>query len=180
MSIRLYLILPVVGMLALGACVSQRSAVELAANAHGLPILHEVDPDSLSRIRGEVLDRVNFLRTSAGARTLQLNAELTAAATAHARDMAMQNQVSHIGSDRSSPIERARHAGYRGVVLGENLVASHGTERETVAALMSRPDTRDVLTDPRARDLGITFVQDASGKIWWTFLVGDGAERPQG
>jgi hypothetical protein len=37
---------------------------------------------------------------------------------------------------------------------------------------MEKPDTRDVMLDPRARDLGIAWVQEPNGKIWWTLITG--------
>ncbi len=123
-----------------------------------------------------MLDSVNALRARAAAPPLQLNAELTAAAATHARDMAVQNRPWHFGSDGSSPIDRARQAGYRGTVLGETISETYESELETLAAWMARPDTRAVILDPQARDLGLAFFQEMSGKIWWALVVGDGLE----
>jgi hypothetical protein len=39
---------------------------------------------------------------------------------------------------------------------------------------MRRAETRDVITDAKARDLGVAFYQEGSGKIWWVLVVGDG------
>jgi hypothetical protein len=38
---------------------------------------------------------------------------------------------------------------------------------------MSQPDTRDVILDPRATDLGFAWFQEPNGKIWWTLVLGD-------
>jgi hypothetical protein len=40
---------------------------------------------------------------------------------------------------------------------------------------MARADTRSVLIDPAARELGVAFFQEPSGKIWWALVTGDGA-----
>jgi len=45
---------------------------------------------------------------------------------------------------------------------------------------MQQPNTREVITDPDARDLGFAFYQEDNGKIWWTMLVGDGGTTGQG
>jgi hypothetical protein len=37
---------------------------------------------------------------------------------------------------------------------------------------MGQLDTREVLMDPRATDLGFAWFQESSGKIWWTAVVG--------
>lgn len=180
MMTRRHVILNGFGALALSACAAPGPSVMLGPNDAAPPVLYRIDPESLPRIQFRTLDSVNSLRSAAGAPPLRLNAELNAAAETHARDMALQNRPWHFGSDGSSPIDRARVAGYPGTVLGENISETYESELETVAAWMTRPDTRDVITDPRGRDLGVAFFQETSGKIWWTLLVGDGAERPQG
>lgn len=157
---------------ALAGCV--RTAPQLGPDGQPLPVLYRIDPADTARIQFRVLDSVNALRAAAGAPPLALNAELNAAAATHSRDMAVQNRPWHFGSDGSSPIDRAQRAGYRGTVLGENISETYEAELETVAAWMTQPDTRDVITDPRGRDLGIAFFQEETGKIWWTLLVGDG------
>lgn len=121
-----------------------------------------------------VLDSVNALRGAAGAPPVQFSSELNAAAATHARDMSVQNRPWHFGSDGSSPIDRARRAGYQGTVLGENISETFETEVETVTAWMADPATRDVIVDPQARDLGFAWFQEETGKIWWTMLTGDG------
>lgn len=160
------------GLPALAAC--SPPPPQLGPDGQPLPVLYRIDPADTARIQFRVLDSVNSLRDAAGARPLVLNAELNAAAATHSRDMAVQNRPWHFGSDGSSPIDRAQRAGYRGTVLGEAISETYEAELETVAAWMTRDDTRDVITDPAARDLGIAFYQEDTGKIWWTLTVGDG------
>lgn len=141
------------------------------------PIIYRIDPADNAHIQFRMLDSVNALRATAGVPALQLNAALTAAAATHARDMAVQNRPWHFGSDGSSPIDRARAAGYRGTVLGETISETYESELETIAAWMGRSDTRAVIIDRAARDLGVAFFQEPSGKIWWALVVGHaGAE----
>lgn len=149
------------------------------------PVLYRIDPEDTTRIQFRVLDSVNALRSAASVTPLGLSAELNAAAATHSRDMSVQNRPWHFGSDGSSPIDRAQRAGYAGTVLGENISETYESELETIAAWMQQPDTRDVIVDPEARDLGIAFYQEDNGKIWWTLLTGDGGQTgpdnaPQG
>ena len=37
--------------------------------------------------------------------------------------------------------------------------------------------TRDVIMDPSAVAMGFSFQQEASGKIWWTMVLGGGGEQ---
>lgn len=163
-------------VLALAGCVSSGPDLTLGPDGRPLPVLYRIDPADTTRIQFRMLDNVNALRARAGAPPLQLNAGLIAAAATHARDMAMQNRPWHFGSDGSSPIDRARQAGYRGTVLGETISETYESELQTLAAWMARPDTRAVITDPLARDMGLAFFQENSGKIWWVLVVGDGLD----
>lgn len=129
-----------------------------------------------SRERGRIpyrmLDAVNALRAAAGVPEVRLNARLNAAAATHSRDMSVQNRPWHFGSDGSSPIDRVRRSGYSGSMLGENISETFETELETLAAWMDKRDTRSVILDPRATDMGFAWRQHSSGKIWWTLLMG--------
>ena len=121
-----------------------------------------------------MLDSVNALRQAAGAPPVELNAQLTAAAATHSRDMAVQNRPWHFGSDGSSPVDRVLRAGYPQTMLGENISETFETELETLAAWMEVPDTRDVILDKRANHLGFAWFQETGGKIWWTLIMGGG------
>jgi len=121
-----------------------------------------------------MLDAVNALRATAGLSDVQLNSNLTAAAATHSRDMSVQNRPWHFGSDGSSPIDRAIRAGYQRTMLGENISETFETELETLTAWMDQPDTRDVILDPEAVDMGFSWFQEPGGKIWWTLNMGGG------
>ena len=119
-----------------------------------------------------MLDSINALRQARGAAPVKLNSELTAAAKTHSQDMSVQNRPWHFGSDGSSPLDRARQVGYAGQLLGENISETYETELETLSAWMEIPETREVILDQRARDMGFAWHQEVSGKIWWTLVLG--------
>ncbi len=172
-------VLASLGALGVAGCVATGPTPQLGSDGRPLPVLYRINPDDTARIQFRVLDSVNSLRSASGAAPLQLSAELNAAAATHSRDMAIQNRPWHFGSDGSSVIDRVRRVGYPGTALGQNISETYESELETVAAWMQQPGTRDVITDPAARDLGFAFFQEENGKIWWTMVTGDGASTAQ-
>ncbi len=97
---------------------------------------------------------------------------LNAAAATHSRDMALQNRPWHFGSDGSSPLDRVARVGYSGTLAGETISETYESEVETLAAWMQQDDTRAVILDPKAQDMGFAWFQEGSGKIWWTLVMG--------
>jgi len=140
----------------------------------GRPVtqIYEISSSDERRIPFRMLDAVNALRSAQGAQPLRYNAELNAAAATHARDMSVQNRPWHFGSDGSSPLDRVTRLGYAGQLLGENISETYETELQTLSAWMSMPDTRAIIMDPRATDLGFAWFQEDNGKIWWTLITG--------
>lgn len=165
-----------VACLGLTACVGAAPSPRLGPDGLPLPVIYRINPNDTATIQFRVLDSVNSLRAAAGAQPMALNSELNAAAATHSRDMSVQNRPWHFGSDGSSPIDRARRVGYTGTVLGENISETYESELETIAAWMQQTDTRQVITDRNARDLGLAFFQEENGKIWWTMVTGDGGQ----
>ncbi|MBK5947101.1 serine protease [Rhodobacter veldkampii DSM 11550] len=162
--------LVLLSLLAVAACAP--TTVPLGPDGKPLPQLYKIGAKDAERIPYAMLDQVNALRAATGATPLVLNAQLAAAATSHARDMAAQNRPWHFGSDGSTPFDRAARAGYVGRVRGENISETFESETETLSAWMGLADTRDVVMNPAARDMGIGWYQEASGKIWWTLITG--------
>ncbi|MDK3017889.1 divisome-associated lipoprotein DalA [Pseudodonghicola flavimaris] len=164
-----------VGLMTLAACDSGYDSSGTGTSAHGLSTtVYRIRKGDTSRIQYRMLDSVNALRQAAGAVPVTLNAQLTAAAATHSRDMSIQNRPWHFGSDGSSPIDRVRRAGYEGEMLGENISETYETELETLAAWMEQDGTRAVLLDKDAQDMGFAWFQESNGKIWWTLVMGSG------
>ncbi len=172
----------------LSACVTPNSEpLRMGPDGKPLPRAYKIDAGDTAKIQYRVLDGVNALRQAAGAAPLRLDPLLTAAAATHSRDMSVQNRPWHFGSDGSSPLQRVQRTGYQGMLAGENISETFENETETLAAWMEQADTRAVILDPAARDLGFAWYQEKSGKIWWTLVTGTpspaqtpGADAPQG
>tara|TARA_R110000737_G_scaffold197395_1_gene217793 strand:- start:538 stop:1092 length:555 start_codon:yes stop_codon:yes gene_type:complete len=167
-------ILLVSALLALSGCATMPGSEppRLAADGKPLPKLYRIPSDGKNRIPYEMLDSVNTLRSASGAQPLVLDSALTAAAATHSRDMANQNRPWHFGSDGSSPLDRVQRVGYRGNLIGENISETFETEIETLSAWIDEDDTRRVILDKRATDLGFAWYQEGNGKIWWTMILG--------
>ena len=101
---------------------------------------------------------------------LALAPALTRAARAHSRDMAAHELFSHIGSDGSTPGERARRAGYHWSMVGENIASGVGTARAAVAGWLASPEHCANIMTAGFRQMGVAFaVNEGSGEvIYWT------------
>jgi uncharacterized protein YkwD len=162
------------GLLALAACGRPPQA-RLGPDGLPLPTVYRIRPEDEAAIGYRLLDGVNTLRAAAGAGPVALDPRLNAAAATHSRDMAVQNRPWHFGSDGSSPLDRLSRVGYGGALVGEVISETYETELVTLAAWMEDPGTRDVILDPRADQLGLSWYQEPSGKIWWTMVLARGA-----
>jgi len=159
--------------LAFGLAACSTPEPRFGPDGRPLPTVYRIDNSDAAKIQFRMLDSINALRQARGATAVELNSELTAAAKTHAQDMSVQNRPWHFGSDGSSPLDRAVRVGYTGHLLGENISETYETELETLSAWMEIPETREVILDPRARHMGFAWHQEASGKIWWTLVVGE-------
>lgn len=154
----------------LSACTTAPPTV--GADGKPLPRIYKITAREKGKIQFRMLDSVNSLRQAAGRSPVALNSKLNAAAATHSRDMSVQNRPWHFGSNGSSPLDRVKRVGYAGGLKGENISESYETELETLAAWMDLPDTRAVILDGSASDLGFAWFQEPNGKIWWTLITG--------
>jgi uncharacterized protein YkwD len=166
-----YKVIAMLSLMALAAC-QPRSLPPVGPGGQAMPTGNQISAAEEQQIPIRVLQQINTLRGNIAAPPLTLNPQLSAAALAHSRDMSAQNRAWHWGSDGSSPLDRARRAGYFGTVIGENISESYENDVQTLTAWMGTRDTRDVIMDPAATSLGIAWYQEPSGKLWWTLLTG--------
>lgn len=139
------------------------------------PGIYTIRPGDTGEIQQRMLTAVNSMRAASGAAPLQLNASLSSAARAHAREMSAQNRAWPFGSNGSTPYDRVAAAGYTGNLLAEVYSQTFETELETLAAWVQDGAWGAEILDPEARDMGFGWQQDRSGLIWWAVTLGDGA-----
>ncbi len=161
-----------VALLALSACAPAPVAPQLGPDGLPLPKVYRISGGQEAQVQQRMLDAVNALREAQGLATVRLDSRLNAAAATHSRDMSIQNRAWHFGSDGSSPLDRVRRVGYAGRMLGETISETYETELETLSAWMEQPDTRKVILDPAAREMGFDWLQEPNGKLWWTLIMG--------
>lgn len=152
------------------ACVTTPMP-QLGPDGQPIPVAYTITTREANIIPQRVLGEVNRLRAESGLTPLSLDPAVANAALAHSRDMAAQNRAWHFGSDGTSPADRLRNAGYWGTLVGEAISESYENDLQTLAGWMQSRDTRDLIMDPNARVMGISWYQEPSRKIWWTLLT---------
>ena len=137
-----------------------------------VPKIFRITAEKYNQIPYRVLDSINVVRNMDGLEPVRFSSELNAAAFTHARDMSVQNRPWHFGSDGSSPLDRARRAGFDGELLGEVISETYEGDLDTIAAWLDEDRTREPIMIPEARVIGLGWYQEERGKIWWTLIVG--------
>lgn len=169
---RLTVLLVTIGF-ALAACTTAGQPMRMGPDGRPVPAVYRISERDAPRVQVRMLEAVNTLRAQNGLPPLALNAQLTSAAATHARDMSVQSRPWHFGSDGSSPIDRVRRAGYAGNMLGELISETFETELETLTAWMNERETRNIILERRAGEMGFAWHQDPNGKLWWTLVTGE-------
>lgn len=162
-------------VLGLSACTTLNTPMRMGPDGKPVPVVYRIGQNEAPRVRQRMQDGINTMRAQSGLSPLTNSLELASAAATHAQDMSFQQRPWHWGSDGSSPMLRVQRAGYSGALTGELISETFETEIETVNAWMTEPETRQVILDPRATDLGVGWHQDENGKLWWAVVLGAGA-----
>ena len=105
-------------------------------------------------------DIINQYRHEKGLKPLRLNAELTAAAKEHSRDLAKWDRISHYGSDGSNPWDRVKRAGYRARLAAENVGTGQVSFDEVMRGWKESPGHNKNLLLGDAQEMGLALVQD--------------------
>ncbi|MEU5595121.1 CAP domain-containing protein [Streptomyces sp. NPDC020298] len=112
-----------------------------------------------------IIQLVNAERAKAGCSALTSNATLAKAAQAHSADMAAHQNMSHTGSDGSSPGDRITRAGYSWSAYGENVAYGYSTPEQVMAGWMSSPGHRANILNCSFKEIGVGLAQPNS---YWT------------
>ncbi|QEV04671.1 CAP domain-containing protein [Streptomyces prasinus] len=112
-----------------------------------------------------VVEIVNAERGKAGCSPVKVNATLTEAAQEHSEDMAASRNMSHTGSDGSSPDDRITRAGYSWSTYGENVAYGYSTPEQVMAGWMDSPGHRENILNCAFEEIGVGLAQPGS---YWT------------
>jgi uncharacterized protein YkwD len=116
---------------------------------------------------------INKYRKEKGLKPLKLNAELTAAAKAHSRDLAQWDRISHYGSDGSNPWDRVKRTGFHARLAAENVGTGQIDFKEVLRGWEESPGHNKNLLLADATHMGIALVQDPKTefKSFWTLVI---------
>ena len=96
---------------------------------------------------------------------------LANAARLHSQDQAAHNNMSHTGSDGSSPWQRAERAGYDDAI-GENVAMGYRTPEAVMDGWMNSAGHRANILNCKAKAIGIGVAAASNGTLYWTQLFG--------
>jgi uncharacterized protein YkwD len=130
-----------------------------------------ISPVELDELRTQVVEAHNKIRAEAKLTKLTVNRKLTAAAQAHAEDMAARRRMTHTGGDGSSSTERVKARGYRYFRTGENVAAGRLSVDRVIKGWMDSPGhKRNILGG--FSEIGVGCAVDEDGKRYWCVTFG--------
>ena len=131
----------------------------------------------------QMLARVNEARSQArqcgeqpfnAASPLTWSCPLTAAAQAHADDMAENDYFSHTGQDGNSVGERATQQSYAWRTVGENIAAGHTTADAAIESWINSPGHCRNLMNDDFTEMGMAYAENADARFthYWVQTLG--------
>ncbi len=138
--------------LALVACTPEEPTAQAPAPA-ATPVV----------ARSDVGSQLNAVRAANGLPALSQSAQLTAAAQAHANDMAANRFFSHTGSDNSKPSQRIKRQGYSFCFVAENIAQGQKTPEAVMATWMASSGHRANNLTTQATEYGAA---RGAGDLW--------------
>ncbi|MFF5142733.1 CAP domain-containing protein [Streptomyces sp. NPDC013157] len=147
------------------ASPSPRKTTTAAASAAPKPSSSPKAAATASGVVARVLELVNAERGKVGCSALTLNTTLTKVAQAHSEDMALHQNMSHSGSDGSSPGDRITGAGYTWSAYGENVAYGYASPEQVMAAWMASPGHKANILNCAFKEIGVGLAQPDS---YWT------------
>jgi uncharacterized protein YkwD len=132
-------------------------------------------------VLAKMLDAVNAQRRkrNEGAGALKRNSLLDRAAQGHADDMLARSFYGHESPEGRDAWYRARAAGYRALMIGENVAQGQSSLEEVMKGWMDSPDHRKNILNPEYTEagFGVAVGKNAQGyQVLWVQVFG----KPRG
>ena len=132
---------------------------------------------TLDGVEQAFLDLLNIYRIQAGVVPLEVSPALTKAAVRHAMDMAANSFLEHIGSDSSTPQQRAvEEEGYPSSNVSESIVSGLSTANQVLVGWKSSPLHNQNMLNPLWNAIGIS--REQSPISYWATSFGEVLDCP--
>jgi uncharacterized protein YkwD len=165
--VRLLLLTPLLGCLALSACGISEAIEAAIDEAAGDPGGGATPGSGADAQAVAVFDRVNRERATAGVPPLQWHVGAAAVALAHSQDMDARDFFAHTNPDGDDPGDRLARAGLFPSWWGENIAWGQPDSDAVMDDWMNSTGHRQNILNPNFTHLGVG-VHDAAGGPWWT------------
>ena len=126
------------------------------------------------------LDMLNALRATAGCAPLTRSVALDRASREHSRDMADMGQVTDVGSDGSTVLDRAAGVGYDATAADETVALGTDSVREVLTLWLGDPVARGKFVQCGFTHIGIGKAQSPPVGTYWTMVLGAGGDAKGG
>jgi uncharacterized protein YkwD len=93
--------------------------------------------------------------------------DLTSAAKRHTLDMSTKNFLNHVGSDGSTPANRASEAGFQGTYIGENIARGYRSVDEVILGWKSSEAHCKNIMNYHYKYMGVATID-----YYWTLVLG--------
>ncbi|QKV96500.1 CAP domain-containing protein [Streptomyces sp. NA02950] len=117
-----------------------------------------------SDLQDQIVELVNKERAKVGCKPVTVDAKLTKAAQAHSEDMAEHSNMSHTGSDGSSPGDRIERAGYSWSTYGENVAYGYSSPESVMEGWMNSSGHKANILNCDFKEIGVGHAQP--GHYW--------------
>ncbi len=125
----------------------------------------------VASMANDILQRLNLLRAQNGLQPVALNSALTTAAQRHSQDMANTGNISHTGSDGTTPEQRMLAAGYTGGTGEEAIYGGRATVDDAWYFWTTDRGHANMLLKPEYTVVGIAVV-NVGDRYYYTMDFG--------
>ena len=115
---------------------------------------------------------VNAFRAKNRLGTVALDARLTRAAAMQSETQAKRDSIGHEGPGGSRPKDRAALAGYRAKIASENVASGQKSFGDVMRSWEGSSGHRENLLRPEVTAIGVAMAKNASGRPYWTLVLG--------
>lgn len=118
------------------------------------------------------LASINAYRTANGRNPLVLDERLTRAAAMQSDAQAGRSWIGHSGAGGSTPMRRARSAGFNAKIASENVAAGQKSFADVLAYWKQSSGHRTNLLRPNVTAIGVAMAKNSNGRAYWTLVLG--------